>query len=208
MRPRVQSREHEQSQGWWRLGGPRCSGEEEENSGPGIGGGAAGVVWGCPSDGGLGSARPAVTPAQRLEDSAALSRWCRLSQWEPSLGRAPLVPALLPAGRDRGSGIGCASCCDVRRGVEEEGPVRFHPTPCLLEGARIAWVRASGWGSDVLFPNPVAAPSRRRRQCHLSHVFPASEPRSAHCQQVQSHCLAQRFSLGRVAEVSSCQDIL
>lgn len=30
--------------------------------------------------GGLGIARPAVSPVQRLEDSAALSRRCRLSQ--------------------------------------------------------------------------------------------------------------------------------
>lgn len=116
MRPRVQSREHEQSQGWWRLGGPRCWGKKRRRSG--LGGGAAGVVWGCPSGGGLGSARPAVTLVQRLEDSAALSRWCRLSQWEFGLCRAPLVPALLPVGWDRSAGIGCAVYSDVWRGVE------------------------------------------------------------------------------------------
>lgn len=49
--------------------------------------------------------------------------------------------------------------------------MRLHHTLCVREGAEIPWVRASGWGPNVIFPIPVAAPSR---------VFPACEPKSSH----------------------------
>lgn len=113
VRPPVQSREREESQGWWRLGRPRYLGEEEEKD----------PAWWRRRGGSSGDARVAgalAVPGRQspqLEDSEALSRWCRLSQWEHGLGRAPLVPALLPARRDRRSRIGCAVYSDVWRGV-------------------------------------------------------------------------------------------
>lgn len=86
--------------------------------------------------------------------------------------------------------------------------MRLHPIRCLLEGATIAWIRASGWGSDVLFLKPGGCSFTEEEAYHPSHVFPASEPKSAHSQQVQSQCLARRVSFGQAAEASSCQDIL
>lgn len=74
-------------------------------------------------------------------------------------------------------GLAARSIATSGAALEEEAPVRLHPTPCLLEGARIAWVRASGWGSDVLFPNPVAAPSRRRHVIHRMFFQPVSQSR-------------------------------
>lgn len=176
VRPPVQSREREENQGWWRLGGPRYLGEEEEKD----------PAWWRRRGGSSGDARVAGALAVPGRQSPQRKGWrtVRLclggaasANGSTALAEPPWSPPSCRLEGTAAPGLAARSIATSGAALEEEAPVRLHPTPCLLEGARIAWFRASGWGSDVLFPNPVAAPSRRRHVIHRMFFQPVSQSR-------------------------------